>query len=577
MKFLPLFVLSIIVLPALTVLWTVQPAPAQVPGCVGDCKGDDSVTVDELLKGVSIALGTLPLSQCSPFDLNGDGAVTVDEILIAVNNALEGCPTGELIFDKISLAVFPGGEETVSVTATDGSGNPVDWTVASSAPSVVSALQIGSEINVTGVGLGAAVIMVTTQTGLRRSVPVRVYDPMVLDAGEIRIRYIDTFECFLGFPLSVYRPVVPAGWHALGSFAIATLGCPDINGQQWMMAVKENPEHADPITPPLVAPQSMVQALSFAFPSFPVAGFWTPSCPAGYVPMGTVVTTGATWFPLQPPPSAPEPSVDDVTCIRKDLTAPGAGDPIGASDSSFVRIVAPDNSNFENTTAYLETEAFSVRGSDVNVLAVELPPLINVPFQTWAPHLVGFFAPPAYSEPVLAEALLVPFTLLNGQAYAAKGVGWMVENSPFVRVERVQSWGLVFFVINNSSVAQNPSVTFTKGVSTADTNSISVKAGISLTVESGFELLGIGGKVSATVSTEFGYETQHSVSEFGQESDTVPINVAPHKAAAAWQLRSTIIVKLRNPQTGQLNEIAAAGESTPMYDSLAYAYADYPN
>jgi hypothetical protein len=49
------------------------------------------VTVDEILTGVNIALGTVPLDQCPPLDGNNDGKVTVDEILAAVNNALSGC------------------------------------------------------------------------------------------------------------------------------------------------------------------------------------------------------------------------------------------------------------------------------------------------------------------------------------------------------------------------------------------------------------------------------------------------------------------------------------------------------
>ena len=60
--------------------------------CTGDCDGDGAVTVDEILVGVNIALGTAAPSACPNFDSNGDGSVTVDEILVAVNNALTGCP-----------------------------------------------------------------------------------------------------------------------------------------------------------------------------------------------------------------------------------------------------------------------------------------------------------------------------------------------------------------------------------------------------------------------------------------------------------------------------------------------------
>jgi hypothetical protein len=52
---------------------------------VGDCNQDGSVTVDELIKGVKIALGTTSIDACSSFDTNGDGAVTINELIAAVN------------------------------------------------------------------------------------------------------------------------------------------------------------------------------------------------------------------------------------------------------------------------------------------------------------------------------------------------------------------------------------------------------------------------------------------------------------------------------------------------------------
>ena len=60
--------------------------------CVGDCDGDGRVTVDELVRGVNIALGAAPLSECPEFDSNEDDQVSVDELVTAVNNALSGCP-----------------------------------------------------------------------------------------------------------------------------------------------------------------------------------------------------------------------------------------------------------------------------------------------------------------------------------------------------------------------------------------------------------------------------------------------------------------------------------------------------
>ncbi|MBI3783986.1 MAG: hypothetical protein HY270_11355 [Deltaproteobacteria bacterium] len=59
---------------------------------VGDCNGDGQVTVDELVTGVNIALGSESLSHCPAFDADGDGAVTVDELILAVQSALDEGP-----------------------------------------------------------------------------------------------------------------------------------------------------------------------------------------------------------------------------------------------------------------------------------------------------------------------------------------------------------------------------------------------------------------------------------------------------------------------------------------------------
>lgn len=59
--------------------------------CTGDCDQDLAVTVDELLTGVSIALGNRLVGECLLFDANGDSTTTVDEILVAVGNAIDGC------------------------------------------------------------------------------------------------------------------------------------------------------------------------------------------------------------------------------------------------------------------------------------------------------------------------------------------------------------------------------------------------------------------------------------------------------------------------------------------------------
>jgi hypothetical protein len=68
---------------------------ATPPGlCVGDCNTNGTVTIDELIAGVNIALGVAQLSLCPQFDCNGTSHVTVDCLVKAVNSALNGCVGG---------------------------------------------------------------------------------------------------------------------------------------------------------------------------------------------------------------------------------------------------------------------------------------------------------------------------------------------------------------------------------------------------------------------------------------------------------------------------------------------------
>lgn len=70
-----------------------EESPPPPPPCVGDCNGDGEVTVDELVRGVNIALGNAALSVCPALDGDADGMVAINELVRAVGHALSGCPT----------------------------------------------------------------------------------------------------------------------------------------------------------------------------------------------------------------------------------------------------------------------------------------------------------------------------------------------------------------------------------------------------------------------------------------------------------------------------------------------------
>jgi hypothetical protein len=59
--------------------------------CAGDCTGEGMVTVDEVVRGVEIALGERGLGDCERLDGDGDLRVTVEEVVVALTAALRGC------------------------------------------------------------------------------------------------------------------------------------------------------------------------------------------------------------------------------------------------------------------------------------------------------------------------------------------------------------------------------------------------------------------------------------------------------------------------------------------------------
>ncbi|MEO8601993.1 MAG: hypothetical protein ABI629_05400 [bacterium] len=99
--------------------------------CAGDCDGDGSVSVDNLIVIVNIILGALAPSACGAADVTRDGDVDVSDAVAAVNSALNGCPPPRAL-DPASaalsiaraLAQMPrlAGVVATSLGALDGEG-----------------------------------------------------------------------------------------------------------------------------------------------------------------------------------------------------------------------------------------------------------------------------------------------------------------------------------------------------------------------------------------------------------------------------------------------------------------------
>lgn len=101
-------------------------------GCIGDCNSDAVVTVEEVLQGVNIALGSMPATGCPAVDANNDGDVTINELLGAVHSALTGCPVNNAP-DVPCFAIYPaypGFEIAFPIAASDTDGDRLRYTAS---------------------------------------------------------------------------------------------------------------------------------------------------------------------------------------------------------------------------------------------------------------------------------------------------------------------------------------------------------------------------------------------------------------------------------------------------------------
>lgn len=82
--------------------------------CAGDCDYDRRTEIDELVTGVTIALGQAPIDTCRGFDVSGDGTVEVNELVAGVGNALGECPTARIVRHPCEIAL-PEGQDPSGV------------------------------------------------------------------------------------------------------------------------------------------------------------------------------------------------------------------------------------------------------------------------------------------------------------------------------------------------------------------------------------------------------------------------------------------------------------------------------
>lgn len=465
----------------------------------------------------------------------------------------EGPDQSSIISSKIYVSIIPGASEVLTICAVDGNGLPVNFDAACEDPSIATASCVDSVITVTGEAFGTTDLVVTCADGQIKSIPVHVYNHKILDTGELTITIVDTFEyrwrdqgSGCTHDGSFYHPVTDNGFHALGSLGFPGYGNPQ--GNYAMMVVK-----ADEGSDALVEPEDYSLLWFYRRFLFPggydtLATFWIPVAPEGYRAMGLVAQSG----PAKPP-------LSDIVCVRADLTTEGeAGSFIWNDDESSMprdlgcwNIYPPQTG--PHSLAFLQTGTFvgwnywnpPTTHPVMNVLKLDLPILVEAPYQSYVPSLDSYDTPPEETAPLMAKSILTPCTIINDLQYA-NNVGWRVANSPFYRLERYVYYKLLYHNHNQTSEIQTNSVTITSGVTTGESQTFWEETSVSITAEAGVSIECFSGRVSTTVSQTFGYSTQTSIEELEQTEIQSSINTSPGKAAALWQKYNRFVLKRHN-------------------------------
>jgi hypothetical protein len=453
--------------------------------------------------------------------------------------------TKKLVLEYQVVSIEVDETKTISVSAQKDDGSSDSFT-ASCSSNCVTVTENSTAISVTGNSLGNATIEVVSDSGLSSSVTVRVFDPMILMTDGLLIKYVDQFTWIWDDSGSgaddngsYWEPVVPAGYHALGS--IGRGGWSNPNGDAAVIVVKElngSDALAEPTDYTLIWQDSGSGADDDV-------SFWLPNPPQGYVACGVVAQSG--WG---------EPSVDRVRCVRSDLAAnakvgnwiwddSGSG---ASSDFGSWEIDCPDVQNSAGM-AYLKAGTFVGTNSHsapsshsaLYVLNIHLPLVLDVPETTYVPTLDSADEPDQYTETYLAKMVAVPFPLVIDDSYT---LHQKVSTCPIYRVKREEFYEKAYFYNNmQGSTPIFHTVTTTTGISQTESTSYSHQVGISITAESGCEL--IGGTVSVSVSYQFGYETSDSLTVFSEETVSQQVEIAPQSVGCLWH-KTTRFSMLRN-------------------------------
>jgi hypothetical protein len=486
-----------------------------------------------------------------------------------------------LLLDKLSVSILVDGTEEITATARTATGE-IDTLISctSSDDGIVTATFIDSVITVRGIALGTATVTISSKSGVSKELPVRVYDPLVLETGGLEIMFTDHFNIVWfnnsgeGLVGSFYHPIpYRQGFYPLGSVVWGDFDPEHPIGSYAAIVVKAAPGSdalAAPVDYQLVwTDVGMDETLR--------CSVWKPIPPNdNYTALGLVAQPN--WL---------KPSLDAVRCVKKSLTTVGMpgmwywSTYESDADWAFVawKIYIPAGGSTEklllDAGTFMGSYTAAIPSPDevTRVLSVDIPILVDGSYESYRPELEGYDEPPAITPPVMARAILVPFTAVMDPIYHPDeshwDVHWQVTHSPFYRLERNVRYRLIAHAYNGGSADMTLSEATTVGFELTKSSEWWLETGVEITAEGGVGIGIASVSVSATVSVNLGFKRSTSITSIVYQELTKTMTIPPQHSGALWQKWNWFTLKRHNG-----NNLELAGYTTD-FGSNSWVTDDY--
>lgn len=371
---------------------------------------------------------------------------------------------------------------------------------------------------------------------------------------------------------SFFNPEIESGdnpFYGLGSYPIKKAtdpGKPDSSSIAALM-VRAAPGAGKDGLPPLAAPVGWDWLWNDSHSRSRMDGTcWKPVPPKGYTALGAYFKSdhGSA-------PAANDPTV--MVCVRDDLLAlmPAAEELWNDSGSGHHGDLAawapkPEPPELEEGVMYVSTGTFVTSGSygsepkdELNVLylpanssgkAVEPP----------VPAMTGFSRPPN-PTPVPDYEVQVPFTAVNDPG---KSTAWKIAESPFYTLQRRTRYYCIEFHENHTGSSHMLTYELTTGLTKERSKQFEAKVGVTVSAEGGVSFLGSGGKVSASLTTEFGWTSSSAETEMRSETRKLEFEAPAKHAVTLWRQEYYFVV-LRGTGKQTPGELAFLPSGTSTY------------